>query len=143
MGNEDIQSEANNQLDLEQKLQASTVISPDFSISGAVTNTTPTLIICGKVLGVAAASLVDKICHNFNDVMGDLIIDLSGCHFFSSVALGFIVAMADQRKKNDGQLILQQANKQIKQVIYMMDMGKFFIFTDSGEETMEYIASHA
>ncbi len=124
--------------EIRQRLKNSTVASADFSVTGDLEADFPTLIITGKVLGIAAATLIDRICDNFEGLPGDMVIDLSGCQFFSSVALGFIVALADQRKKNNGHLILQQANRQIQQVIFMMDMGDYFIFTDSAEDTLKH-----
>lgn len=130
-------------LTLQQRLENSTVTCADFSVTGITLHDLPALVITGRVLGVTAATLVDRICRYFDDVSGNMIIDLGGCQFFSSVALGFVVALANQRKQQGGQLILQQANRQVQQVIFMMDMGDYFIFTSSPEETLTFCLRNA
>lgn len=107
----------------------------EFSITGELSaNGLPVLIVRGKVLGAEAATLVDRVCEPFSEVRGDLIIDLAQCTFFSSVAIGFVVALAQQRQQHGGRLIILKAALQIKKSIYVMGMGDYFTFIESLEE---------
>ena len=113
-------------------LHGAAVQAEEFSISGELSaNGLPLLHVHGKVLGAEAATLVDRVCEPFSEVPGDLVIDLAQCTFFSSVAIGFIVALAHQRQKHGGRLIILKASLQIKKSIYLMGMGDYFTFIES------------
>lgn len=116
-------------------LRKSSLHAEEFSVNGELSaDGVPTLAIRGKVLGAEAATLVDRVCEPFADVPGDLIIDLAQCTFFSSVAIGFVVALAHQRQKHGGRLIILKASLQIKKSIYVMGMGDYFTFIESLDE---------
>lgn len=109
--------------------------TPDFSVTGAVTEKgEPLITIVGKVLGTIAAKLVDLICPRLTTVGGKVMLDLRKCNFFSSVALGFIYILATQRMENEGDLILIGANAQICKMIKMMGIEECFIFIDNPED---------
>lgn len=118
---------------------ADTVVeSPDFSVCGEINEDgLPVIKIKGRVLGVQAASLVDKICHKTDELPGNILVDLSCCDFFSSVALGFIFTLAEQRKNHGGNLVIISASEQIKKMVFMMGMGGLFNFVSDINEAEE------
>lgn len=107
----------------------------EFSIHGNLAAPhLPALHIKGRIVGADAALLVNKVCCNFDDVGGSMILDLKECTFFSSVAVGFVVELAKQREENGGRLIIAAASRQIRQVIGMLGVGNAFRFCDTLEE---------
>ena len=90
------------------------------------------LSITGRVLGVEAASLVDTVCMELDDESGHMIVDLTGCSFFSSVALGFMFAFADQRQQHGCRLVVAtSSDSQIRKMFEIMGMEYLFEFTES------------
>ena len=119
------------------KLHFSVEDSPDFQVvSSVLPEGLPLITITGRVLGVEAASLTDRICDRFTAVKGNILMDLHECSFFSSIALGFIYNLADQRKKMAGSLVVIGAGQQIRKMVYMMGMGEYFSFVDTFEEAL-------
>ena len=115
-------------------LQFSVEDSPDFQVvSRVLPEGLPLITITGRVLGVEAASLTDRICNRYAAVKGNILMDLHECTFFSSIALGFIYNLADQRKKMEGSLVVIGAGQQIRKMVYMMGMGEYFSFVDTFE----------
>lgn len=90
----------------------------------------------GRIVGASAALLVDRICRNFDEIPGNIILNLADCPFFSSVAIGLVVALAEQRRALGGKLIIANAARQIQQVIGMMGMTWAFYFCPTLEEAL-------
>ena len=119
------------------KLQFAVEDSPDFRVySRVLPEGLPLITITGRVLGVEAASLTDRVCDRYAAVKGNILMDLHECSFFSSIALGFIYNLADQRKKMEGTLVVIGAGQQIRKMVYMMGMGEYFSFVDTFEEAL-------
>ena len=127
-----------NELDgMVDKLQFSVEDSPDFQVFSRITpEGYPLITITGRVLGLEAASLTDRVCSRYADVKGNILMDLHDCSFFSSIALGFIYNLADQRKKMEGTLVVIGAGQQIRKMVYMMGMGEYFSFVDTFAEAI-------
>lgn len=119
------------------KLQFAVEDSPDFRVySRVLPEGLPLITITGRVLGVEAASLTDRVCDRYAAVKGNILMDLHECSFFSSIALGFIYNLADQRKKMEGTLVVIGAGQQIRKMVYMMGMGEYFSFVDTFEDAI-------
>ena len=123
--------------EMADKLQFSVEDSPDFQVFSRISpEGLPLITITGRVLGVEAASLTDRVCNRYAAVKGNILMDLHECSFFSSIALGFIYNLADQRKKMEGTLVVIGAGQQIRKMVYMMGMGEYFSFVDTFEEAI-------
>lgn len=121
-----------------RKLQFSMEDSEDFQLFSTVTpEGLPLLTITGKVMGIGASVLTDRVCDHYADIDGNILMDLHQCTFFSSIALGFIYNLADQRQQRHGRLVVIGAGEQIRKMIYMMAMGEFFVFVDSFQDALE------
>ena len=125
--------------EMADKLQFSVEDSPDFQVFSRISpEGLPLITITGRVLGVEAASLTDRVCDRYAAVKGNILMDLHECSFFSSIALGFIYNLADQRKKMEGTLVVIGAGQQIRKMVYMMGMGEYFSFVDTFEEALAF-----
>ncbi|MBP5232487.1 MAG: STAS domain-containing protein [Planctomycetes bacterium] len=125
--------------EMADKLQFSVEDSPDFQVFSRISpEGLPLITITGRVLGVEAASLTDRVCNRYAAVKGNILMDLHECSFFSSIALGFIYNLADQRKKMEGTLVVIGAGQQIRKMVYMMGMGEYFSFVDTFEEALAF-----
>ena len=125
--------------EMADKLQFSVEDSPDFQVFSRISpEGLPLINITGRVLGVEAASLTDRVCNRYAAVKGNILMDLHECSFFSSIALGFIYNLADQRKKMEGTLVVIGAGQQIRKMVYMMGMGEYFSFVDTFEEALAF-----
>lgn len=115
----------------EQIAAASRFAGAEFSIEGTMAgDQLPVLRFHGRIVGADAACLVDSVCRNFDDVAGHMVLDLSDCSFFSSVAIGFVVELAKQRELNGGHLVIAAANRQIRHVIGMLGGHAMFRFCE-------------
>jgi len=116
--------------------------SSDFKvISRMLPEGLPLITISGRVTGVEAAALTDRFCHLYAGIPGNILVDLSTTTFFSSIALGFIYNLADQRKQEHGALMLIGAHQQIHKMLYMMGMGDYFQFVETLDEALAFSKS--
>lgn len=118
--------------------------SSEFKVVSTLTpEGIPLLTISGRLVGIEAAALTDRVCHRFEDIEGTVLIDLRDCVFFSSIALGFLYNFAHQRQKKNSKLLIVNASKQIRKMVCMMGMGEHFSFAETMEEAVKSITAQS
>lgn len=116
--------------------------SPDFEIHGEVSpEGIPTIRVEGRVLGNEASQLVETVGGRLQSVQGHLFLDLTRCTFFSSVALGFVFALAKQRTDMGFKLFIIEASPQILKMIGMLGMRGMAHFCANREEALRLAAA--
>ncbi len=112
----------------------------EFAVAGDIhPSGHPIIRVSGKVLGSGAASLVERTAGHLDLVPGHLIVDCTECRFFSSMALGFLWFLAEQRREQGSELLIVSADEQIKKMIYMLGMRDAFHLFPSLVEALERI----
>lgn len=116
-------------LRMEESVAAAEYASPDFSIQGEVAEGwLPVLAIRGRIVGIGTEALSRHLCQNFVEMHGNLVLDLRECMAFSSIAIGVLAILGEQRQHHDGSLIMVGLNDDVKRMLLMMGMGNLFVF---------------
>lgn len=125
------------QEELDELLRFSYVETDEFRLYSELTpEQIPLITITGKALGNNAAKLASDVCRRFRRVRGDVLIDLHGCIFLTSLALNVICGLAEQRHRLGSTIIAIGVNAQIHNTMQVMGMDQFFTFVNDRESAI-------
>ena len=96
----------------------------------------PILVIKGRVVGTTASLLIEGVGRRLETVTGPLLVDLRACTFFSSIAVGLVVALAEVRRKQPqpARVVLVGARAQTLNIIDLLGFRRIFELCETFDE---------
>ena len=100
---------------------------PNLQVDGQATPDGIVVVsITGRSLSADVSTLIGEVTTLLAEADGHLVLDLQGCDYLSSFAVGALAELADRRRARDRRVVLVRVNRTVDRVLGIMGLRDAF-----------------